>query len=160
MIDTAQCGQGSDFGGGRSQGSPYGFSGGDALIPASGHCFNVAITAHELGHAFGLEHDFRSGAYIMSYGPGQNELAPCAANWIDVHYYFNPPKTAFNHAMEIKMLPPLAELPNSIRLRFEVNSRDGIHQTQLLTRATDKDPSPNKFKLLTCKQIDGNSSTA
>ena len=30
----------------------------------------TVVTAHELGHAFGLEHDFRDDAYIMSYGVG------------------------------------------------------------------------------------------
>ena len=30
------------------------------------------LSAHELGHAFGLAHDFRSGGYIMSYGAGRN----------------------------------------------------------------------------------------
>ena len=36
--------------------------GGYAVIPASGRCFDgeggTSVTAHEIGHAFGLEHDF------------------------------------------------------------------------------------------------------
>ena len=36
--------------------------GGMAVIPASGICVNPSVTAHELGHAFGLEHDFRDDA--------------------------------------------------------------------------------------------------
>ena len=33
----------------------------------------VARAAHELGHAFGLWHNFNDGAYIMSYGPGKSQ---------------------------------------------------------------------------------------
>ena len=56
--------------------------------------------AHELGHAFGLSHDFRDGAYVMSYG-GPSRLFPemdwadkpiissCAAKRLFVHPYFN-----------------------------------------------------------------------
>ena len=51
--------------------------GGYAVIPASGRCFDAetgtVVTAHELGHAFGLEHDFRDDTYIMSYGQQPTE---------------------------------------------------------------------------------------
>ncbi len=52
--------------------------------------------AHELGHTFGLGHDFRDGAYIMSYGgPTQfpdtdDRISACAAEFLSVHPYFNP----------------------------------------------------------------------
>ena len=52
--------------------------GGTAVIPASGVCINPSITAHELGHVFGLEHDFRDDAYLMPYGT-QERLSDCAA---------------------------------------------------------------------------------
>ena len=58
-------------------------SGGHVLIPASGDCFNLKTAAHELGHAFGLEHDFRSDAYIMSFGRDPDKLSECAAEWLD-----------------------------------------------------------------------------
>ncbi len=53
--------------------------------------------AHELGHAFGLGHDFRDGAYIMSYGgPSQfpnakvhSRISACAAKALSVHPFFN-----------------------------------------------------------------------
>ena len=43
------------------------------------------VVAHELGHGFGLAHDFRNDRYIMSYGPEefQNQLSQCAAEWLD-----------------------------------------------------------------------------
>ncbi len=58
---------------------------GYALLPAS---FIVETAAHELGHAFGLQHDFNDGANIMSYGPRWNRLAACSAGLLSVHPYF------------------------------------------------------------------------
>ena len=45
--------------------------------------------AHELGHAFGLQHDFRDDAHIMSYGDHQNSLSAGAAHFLSVNPYFN-----------------------------------------------------------------------
>ena len=53
------------FGGG--VGGGRGRSDGFAMV-ADG--FSWKVVAYELGHAFRLWHDFRDGAYIMSYGPG------------------------------------------------------------------------------------------
>ena len=46
--------------------------------------------AHELGHAFGLQHDFRDDTFIMSYGQEANQLSPYSARYLSVHPYFNP----------------------------------------------------------------------
>ena len=115
------CGTGDDRGAG----------GGHAILPASGHCFNILLTAHELGHAFGLSHDFRNDTYLMSYGAYGDELSSCSAEWLDAHRYFNTHQIAFNRAASIRMLGPSAVPPNAIRLRFEVTDPDGLHQAQL-----------------------------
>ena len=121
--------------------STYSYAG-RALIPASGNCFEFDVAAHELGHAFGLKHDFRDDAYIMSYGDQPKQLSYCAAEWLEVHSAFNPNLLAFNPNLLdknqdgtiIKMLPPsLTSPPDAIRLRFEVTDPDGLHQAQLLT---------------------------
>ena len=70
-------------------GARYGKNGGFASVVGSGRA-SFELVAHELGHAFGLEHDFRDGAYIMSYGPGEDRLSACAAEFLSVHPYFNP----------------------------------------------------------------------
>ena len=71
--------------------------GGLAVIPASGVCINPNITAHELGHVFGLEHDFRKNDYLMGYGT-QTRLSDCAAKWLDAHRFFNNDPTFFNES--------------------------------------------------------------
>lgn len=49
---------------------------------------------HELGHVFGLQHDFRNGDYVMSYGRGsatpQTRLSSGAAMWLSRHPAFKP----------------------------------------------------------------------
>ena len=65
--------------------------GGQALISASGRCFNVAVAAHELGHAFGLAHDRLRNAKRRpsSYHSDWMVTSFCAAEWLDAHRYFN-----------------------------------------------------------------------
>ncbi|MCG9132628.1 hypothetical protein J5I95_13200 [Candidatus Poribacteria bacterium] len=131
--------------------------GGYAVIPASGQCFDgesgTEVTAHELGHAFGLEHDFRDDAYIMSYGAAPHRLSKCAAGWLAVHRFFNTDQTAFNAPTLLQMLTPSSYPPNAknFNLQFEVTDVDGIHQVQLIVPATAEDPAPGA-KLHSCSE--------
>ena len=132
--------------------------GGRAVIPASGVCFKgaygVVVAAHELGHAFGLEHDFRNEAYIMSYGAAPDRLSTCAARWLNAHRFFNTDQTAFDEPTSIQMLTPSVYPPNTrnFTLQFEVTDIDGIHQAQLLIPATATDPASG-VKLHSCKDV-------
>ncbi|RKU22597.1 hypothetical protein C6500_03595 [Candidatus Poribacteria bacterium] len=138
--------------------------GGRAVIPASGTCFEgtygVVVAAHELGHAFGLEHDFRDPTYIMSYGVAPNRLSKCAARWLDANRFFNTDQTAFNEPTSIQMFTPSTYLPNArnFTLQFEVTDADGIHQAQLLVPATVTDPAPG-VKLHSCKNLNTQNTT-
>ena len=58
--------------------------------------YGFILAAHELGHAFGLQHDFRGGSYLMSYSGIKDGISKCAAEWLDVHRAFNTDQTAFN----------------------------------------------------------------
>ena len=110
------------------------------------------VAAHELGHAFGLQHDFRDDAYIMSYGESPHRLSKCAAGWLAANRFFNTDQTAFNEPTTLRMLTPSSYPPNAknFNLRFEVTDVDGIHQVQLLIPTTPEDPAPG-YQLHSCQ---------
>ena len=135
-----------------NQGQVCGISGGGSVIPASGACFNVGITAHELGHTFGLEHDFRDDAYLMGYG-GQTRLSEDAAEWLSVHPYFNANSTGLDQNTTLEVISS-----RTSRLKFQVTDADGLHQAQLLIPATPNDPAPG-VKLHSAQTLDGKTST-
>ena len=142
-------------------GDSHGANGGHVLIPASGDCFNLRTAAHELGHAFGLQHDFRSDTYIMSFGKTPNRLSECAAEWLDAHRYFNTgqSQTHFDTHTKIQMLSPFASPPYTIGLRFEVTDSDGVRQAQLLTPTTIRKQELWQPKLLSCKRLNDETGT-
>ena len=146
-IDVQWCGKGGI----------HGMTGGKAVVPASGGCFvgdqGIDTAAHELGHAFGLDHDFRNDAYMMSYGSDPAQLSYCAAEWLNVHRYFNTHQTSFNEPTAITMLTPLALPSNAIRFRFEAADADGLHQAQLIIPTAKGDPADG-VKLHSCKALD------
>ena len=120
-------------------------------IPASGRYFLQPLVAHELGHIFGLGHDFRSTNYVMSMGPwGLTQLSECAAGVLEISPFFNTRSQSQRGSSNttIKMHPPLAAPSFAIRLRFEVIDADGLHQVQLYTRKG----------LIACKRLNGNTS--
>ena len=139
-----------DVSGGTIGGNACGvtYSGGRILIPAYGGCFNWITTAHELGHTFLLQHDFRNGSYIMSYGPGpQNKISQCAAEWLDVHPYFNPNRIRSNKRGQIKMLSSsIAYPPNDVHTFFEITDPDGLYHVRFLH---------GYLTMHSCKSLDG-----
>ena len=133
---------------------------------APGHLHTRAWTtiAHELGHAFGLQHDFRDDHYIMAYGASvlQDQLSFCAAEWLDAHRYFNKTQNVFDQLPTIEMLSPsFVSPPNTVRLRFEVTHFARLHQAQLLTNSFSwqGNPSFDPTTLLDCKSLNENSAT-
>ena len=159
IADKKTCGVGWNpvfDGSGREEEKRY------AIIPAEGDCFKedsgVPLTAHELGHACGLEHDFRKQSYIMSYGNNPDRLARCSAEWLDASRFFNTYQIYFNERCTISE-PVLYETPpDAIRMRFEVMDADGLHLAQLIIPATAADPSEG-FKLQGCQSLSGQRST-
>ena len=136
-------------------GGPYGTYGGTVLIPASGWCFEeIDVTIHELGHAFGLGHDFRNNLkpWIDSYSNEPMTTSPCAAEWLDAHRYFNRDQPYFNEPTTIEMGVPDVD---SRHFRFKITDTDGLHQAQLFVTVEYLDG--HDLSILDCKSLDGSS---
>ncbi len=120
--------------------------------------------AHELGHAFGLPHDFRDDRYMMSYGPEElkDQLSYCAAEWLDAHRYFNTTHNAFDKVPAIEMLlPSFVSPPNTVRLQFKITHSEELHQAQLLTNSLVHfgNPSFDPTTMIDCKSLNVNNTT-
>lgn len=146
--------------GGIAQQWPYSKVGGFALVPS---VFSVATAAHELGHAFGLQHDFRDDAYVMSFGPGQNQMSACSAGFLAVHPYFNPDSpSARGSAPTIELISPLEYPPGSTS--FSVQARVasgslGLHQLSLFVRTRGEGPDAGSLEIKECRALAGEKDT-
>ena len=139
-IDGAACGQAG----------AHGSFGGMSVIPVGG-CLNVAVSAHELGHTFGLVHDRLRNANraSSSYHSDWMVTSFCAAEWLDVHAYFNVGENVSNENTQIQMLRSIVSLPNSVRIRFQITDADGLHQAQVMLNG----------HLITCQKLKGQRDT-
>ena len=158
-------------GGGRRAGGTggnRGKNGGYALVPGG---FSFRTAAHELGHAFGLSHDFNDDAYIMSYGGGQwRSLSACNAEFLAVHPYFNPDipieggsETWFTGLIEGVTGPPFElisslEYPagsKSVSIQLKVSDSEGLHQVLLFVRTREPHPAVGSLEVKACRGLEG-----
>ena len=105
-----------------------------AMVPAKLR-LRFSLVAHELGHAFGLQHDFRDDAYIMSYGDGRQGLSACAAEFLSVHPYFNSASSLDSGperpTAELISPPAYAAGTAVVPIQLRVADPEGLHQVIL-----------------------------
>ena len=118
--------------------------------------FNRGLVTHELGHAFGLQHDFRNSAYIMSYGRRPNQLSSCSAKFLSVHPYFNPEtSTAAGRAPTIKILSSPQYPAGSERapVELKVSDSEGLHQVVLCVRTRGFHEAAGYMEVKACREV-------
>ena len=107
--------------------------GGALVVPDR---FGFLTVTHELGHTFGLYHDFRDNRYIMSYGFDQRGvLSACAAEFLSVHTYFNiSVPIAEGEPPKVEIISSTRYEPGSTKVpvRLRVGDSEGLHQVGII----------------------------
>ena len=148
-IDTGGVWRAGGTGGGRGK------NGGFVLVPGG---FSFRTAAHELGHAFGLRHDFNDDAYIMSYGGERRSLSACSAEFLSVHPSFNP-----DIPIE-EAPPPTIELisqtgyptgSRSVSVQLKVSDPEGLHQVLLSVITREGHYAAGSREVKACRGLKG-----
>lgn len=143
------------------KGTRIGKIGGIALVTSNeaDHWNDHNTVSHELGHAFGLQHDFRDQAYVMSYGHlPDSELSACNAGFLAAHPYFNldiPIESAAPPAIERVSPLAYAEYAESVDVRLEVSDSDELHQAILFTVTLDGHIAAGFYEVKMCRGLAG-----
>ena len=124
--------------------------------------FNRGLVIHELGHAFGLQHDFSSNAYIMSYGKRPNRLSACSAKFLSAHSYFNPNTSiAERRSPTIKLVssPQYPVGSGSTPIHLEVSDSEGLHQVLLCVTTRGFHEAAGYMEVKECRELRGKRDT-
>ena len=139
----------------RGKGGRKGKNSGSALVPAD---FDWVLAAHELGHAFGLPHDFRDDSYLMSYGRRRNRLSACSAGFLAVHPYFVPGVPAEETTAPAVVLLSRPEYPagaSSLPVRITLEDGEGLQQVSLFVTTREPHSSAGFFEVKSCRRLSG-----
>ena len=120
--------------------------------------FNRGLVTHELGHAFGLQHDFSNSAYIMSYGRRPNQLSSCSAKFLSVHSYFNPETSTTARRVPTINLLSAVQYPSGSRnapVELKVSDSEGLHQVVLYVRTRGFHEAAGYMEVKECRELTG-----
>ena len=149
---TAIGSNGRHTGGG---GLSIGKTGGFAIVHEQ---FSFYTVAHELGHAFGLTHDFRNDAYIMSYGLGRSQLSDCNAKLLAVHPYFNsdvPLGEGLPPDLEVISGRGFQKGSKTVTIQTRVSDVGGLHQVLLLAETRAPHIAEGFDEVISCEGVAG-----
>ena len=146
----------------RGVGNRWTKNGGFGMVSGGANFF---VAAHELGHAFGLSHDFRDATYVMSYGYTplwfpRWQLSACNAEFLAVHPYFNlnsPIGEGAQPTIEENTSSPITVdvSATSIPVRIKVRDSDGLHQVILKTETQAPHFAEGFLEVKACRGLEG-----
>ena len=144
----------------RGKGGRKGRNSGSAVVSAD---FDWVLAAHELGHAFGLPHDFRDDSYLMSYGRTRNRLSACSAGFLAVHPFFLPGVPAEETTaptVELLSLPGYPAGSKTVPVRLEIQDAEGLQQVSLFVTTREPHSSAGFFEVKSCRRLSGKRAVA
>ena len=144
-------------------GSAWTKRGGFVLVPSESR---PGEDSHELGHAFGLHHDFHNDSYVMSYGfvpdrlfDSDQLLSACNADFLAVHAYFNrriPTDAGTLHTIEELTSSPIHTAGRtSVPVRIKARDPDGLYQSMLLIQTKPPHFAEGFYEVKDCRGFDG-----
>jgi WD40 repeat protein len=120
------------------QGFVFRKQGGKIVLDKSLDSYSKNAIILEFAETFGLNRDYRSPSYLMSYSDHQSKhLSKSSAAWLNKCKFFNSVETYFDNKTEI------GKLSRSRRIaRFKVEDADGICQVRLIVKPSNEKPPP------------------